>query len=327
MSPSIDYIFESFNRLTVLVVGDIMLDTYYWGNSTRMSPEAPIPVVDVERIEHRLGGAANVALNLNALGANAIICGIIGDDVEGQQVLDQLNNHKLSTEYLHLSKNRVTTQKNRVMNGPVQQSRFDREQTTDIEENDEALMTDLFIQALTGQQVDAVILQDYNKGLLTENFIGLIIQLCNDKGIPVAVDPKRANYWEYKNVQLFKPNLKEVRDAIGEPIAIERLDDVARLHFQRMEPELLMVTLADKGVYIADASSSMVHEAFPRQVVDVSGAGDSVISMAALCLALELERDLVARLANLAGGHVCEQAGVVVPDRTVLLTEARKFFE
>jgi rfaE bifunctional protein kinase chain/domain len=225
----IDKLFSSFNTTKIGVIGDIMLDTYWWGLVDRISPEAPVPIVSLQKKETRVGGAANVALNLRALGAPTTLFAVIGKDAEGKALNELLNAEGINTDYIHESDTRVTTNKVRIMGRNQQMMRLDHEHTNDITtEQEDALLTG-FYKYVDTEKPSLIILEDYNKGVLTHKVITSVISYCNDKGIPTAVDPKQKNFLAYQNCTLFKPNLKEVKEglkiAIGD-ITLQNLDHV-----------------------------------------------------------------------------------------------------
>ncbi|HEX7414751.1 MAG TPA: bifunctional ADP-heptose synthase [Bacteroidia bacterium] len=318
-------LFKSFNNLHVLVIGDVMVDSYLWGNVSRISPEAPVPIVTIKQKEKRLGGAANVALNLQALGATPILCSVIGVDYEGLAFLDLLKQQKLSQKGILKSRERITTVKTRVIGNNHQLVRVDEEWEEDIiaSETDQLLQLISFI--LQHDKIDVIIFEDYNKGLITNKIITKTVDLAKKLGIPIAVDPKKKNFLNYKGVTLFKPNLKELKEGLKTDIDADNLSELQRMlssfrHKQKIATILL--TLAEKGICTNSRSVKEVLPAHFRNIADVSGAGDTVISVAALCLALETNPILTAALANLAGGLVCEQVGVVPLNKEQLLKEA-----
>lgn len=320
-------IFDSFNDLNVLIIGDVMVDAYLWGNVSRISPEAPVPILAVNKKEKRLGGAANVALNIQAMGANPILCSVIGVDHEGVQFLDLLRTQKLSQKGILKSRDRITTTKTRVIGNNQQMIRVDEETEVDVHPNESATLLQLISYIITHDKIDVIIFEDYNKGLITPKLIQKVVELAKAKGIPTAVDPKKKNFTAYKGVTLFKPNLKELREGLKLDFDLENIAEIQRAisSFRvRQKFETAIVTLSEKGIL---TNSRKVKEHLPahiRNISDVSGAGDTVISVASLCRALELHPVVTAALSNLAGGLVCEQIGVVPIDKTRLLQESLK---
>ncbi|MCR4849304.1 MAG: hypothetical protein K5920_10720 [Bacteroidales bacterium] len=303
---------ERFNGLKALVVGDVMIDAYSKGVIERMSPEAPVPIVSVKTRFARLGGAANVALNLKALGATPILCSVIGNDESGKTLIELMQEAGLDTSGLAISSNRPTTVKHRIFDGERQVLRMDEESTDDLSVEELQSLLDVIEKTLEKECFDIIILQDYNKGVLTVTMIQSIIALAHKKGIPVAVDPKKKNFFAYQGVTLFKPNGKELREGLGVTAETpEELQTAMLTLQQRINCKYLMVTLSDKGMMMLHDGVFHHLPAHPRKIVDVSGAGDTVLSVAALCVALGFNPKDIAALSNLAGGLVCEEVGVV----------------
>jgi D-glycero-beta-D-manno-heptose-7-phosphate kinase len=329
--PGRDYqqVFEQFLNLRVMVIGDVMVDAYILGKVERISPEAPVPVVLVEQRVNRLGGAANVALNLKSLGAEAVLCSVIGQDKKGVEFLQLLSEQGIPRDAVLTSEKRITTAKFRVFGNNSQMLRVDEEVTGDLSLSDQTLLLGKIREILEKSTIHAIILQDYNKGVLTAELIREVIQIAASHHIPVAVDPKRKNFLHYKGVSLFKPNLKELRDGLGLDIRIDdrkSLEDAASFLHREMDISTVLVTLSEQGVFISRLESGGKIKrhyitAHRRNISDVSGAGDTVISVAALGLASGLGAAELASLANLAGGLVCEEVGVVPVNRDKLLGE------
>ena len=318
-------IFRSFSNLNVLIIGDVMVDSYMWGKVGRISPEAPVPIVSVTKKERRLGGAANVALNVQALGANPILCSVIGVDYEGMSFLDLLRNQKLSQKGILKSRDRVTTVKNRIIGNNYQVVRVDEETEEDITVDETQNLITLISYIISHDKIDVIIFEDYNKGLITPKLIQKVVEFAKSKGIPTCVDPKKKNFNAYKGVTLFKPNLKELREGLKLDIDGENINELQRAvsSFRvKQKLETVFVTLADKGVITNSRSVKEHVEAHVRNIADVSGAGDTVISVAALCRALECNPVFTAALSNLAGGIVCQEIGVVPINKEELLREA-----
>ncbi len=317
--------FEKFNALTVLIVGDVMIDAYMIGKAERISPEAPVPVIHVKEKENRLGGAANVALNIQALGAKPIICTVIGNDEAANTYKVLLQNKGMSTEGTLQSSSRKTTVKTRVIAQNQQIVRVDEEEISDINHEDEIKFIAHVSSIIKNHQPDVLIFEDYNKGVLTERVITAIITECNQNNIPVCVDPKKKNFLAYKNVTLFKPNLKELKEGLKcEPEQIT-LNEINTLHNKLkslINHKISLITLSEKGIYINSKHTNEIYPAHLRNIADVSGAGDTVISVAALCIATDTPHAFMAQLANIAGGLVCEKVGVVPIDKQQLFDEA-----
>lgn len=318
-------IFKSFNNLNVLIIGDVMIDNYLWGQVNRISPEAPVPIVSVKSRERRLGGAANVALNIQALGANPILCSVIGVDNEGLTFLDLLKKQKLSQKGILKSRERITTIKTRIIGNHAQLLRVDEEVDEDISATETQQLITLISYIINHDKIDVIIFEDYNKGLINPKLISKVVELANEKGIPTCVDPKNKNFNAYKGVSLFKPNMKELREGVKLDISGDNINELQRAvsSFRvKQKIETVLVTLAEKGVITNSRKVKEHLTAHIRSIADVSGAGDTVISVAALCRALDCNDVLTAAIANLSGGLVCEQIGVVPVNKEQLLEEA-----
>lgn len=319
---NISRLFDQFEDTKVLVLGDVMIDAYFYGSVSRISPEAPVPIVNLTKKEQRLGGAANVALNLKSLGAVPIICSIKGNDADGKRLKELCRENGLVIEGLINDYKRETTVKTRIIGNSHQLLRIDEEDTADIDESVE----DLVYEAVNSfiDQVDVLIFQDYNKGLLTAELIQRVIALCTSKKVPMVVDPKFNNFYEYKGVTLFKPNKKEIQQAenITDKLNLRDIKVLASTVRQKLNANKIMTTLSEDGVIIINETETIHLPAHARKILDVSGAGDSVLSVAALCVAAGISDEITAALSNLAGGIVCEQIGVVPIDKDLLLGEA-----
>ena len=318
-------IFDEFKNLKVLIIGDVMIDAYLFGNVSRISPEAPVPVVAINKKENRLGGAANVALNIQSMGATPILCSVIGADSQGELFLDLLRERKLSQKGILKSRTRITTTKTRIISNTHQMIRVDEEIESDITAEETRQLMLRISTLIHNDQVDVIIFEDYDKGLITPKLIQQVVKLAKEKKIPTVVDPKKKNFLHYKNVDLFKPNLKELKEGLKvdfNSTKIKEINKVANGFREDQKFGSLMITLADQGIYMASKDKQQIIPAHLRQISDVSGAGDTVVSVAALCLAMKLSPTIIATLANLAGGLVCEYVGVVPIQKKQLLTEA-----
>jgi D-glycero-beta-D-manno-heptose-7-phosphate kinase len=318
-------IFNAFNKLQVLIIGDVMIDAYMWGNVNRISPEAPVPVVSVTKKENRLGGAANVALNIQAMGATPILCSIIGDDDHSKTFLSLLKKQQLSAKGIVAIKKRPTTVKTRVISSNHQMLRIDEETENEINEQENNRFVALIKKLIVAQKVDVIIFEDYDKGCINATLIKNIVAFAKQKNIPTVVDPKKKNFMTYTGVTLFKPNLKELKEGLKKefdqhnPKELEKSVDA---FIKKQHIQTALITLSEKGVYIHQTKTKALIPAHIRDITDVSGAGDTVVSVAALCLAMRLSPINIATLANLAGGMVCEKVGVVPIDKKQLLQEA-----
>jgi D-glycero-beta-D-manno-heptose-7-phosphate kinase len=325
MTTKLQEVFKQFGNTRALVIGDVMLDTYWWGESNRISPEAPVPIVDIYKTEHRLGGAANVAVNLQSLGTEVFLLSITGNDENGKQLQQLLQQQQLDPQNISFSIERKTTQKNRVMNGRQQAFRYDVESKHELTEQESEKIKSLFDNIISENSIDVIILQDYNKGLFTKKMIAYIIAKAGEKNIPVAVDPKKEHFFEYKHAALFKPNMKELREALETDIDKNRLDTLftacKKLNSQ-LACDKILLTLSDKGIFGYSESEHFLFPAYDRNIADVSGAGDTVIAVAALCISQQLDFELTARLSNIAGGLVCETVGVASIDKEKFMQQA-----
>jgi len=322
---TIKEVFEAFAQLKVLIIGDVMVDAYDWGKVERISPEAPVPVIHLHKRENRLGGAANVALNIQALGAKPILCAAIGKDMDGDDFLKLLADQQMDSSGIVRSAARVTTTKRRVIAGTQHMLRIDNETDRPLNEADKMAVLDKIKGLISA--VDVVIFEDYDKGMISDDIIAETVALCKLKNIPVAVDPKKRNFLSYKGVTLFKPNLKELKEGLKidfNPDSMEELKNAVNQLDERLGADNYFITLSERGVYIQSRAETNHIPAHLREISDVSGAGDTVISTAALCLALGLPNKLLAELANLSGGLVCEYVGVVPVNKENLQFEAER---
>ena len=315
-------IFSKFKDLKVLIIGDVMVDAYIWGTVERISPEAPVPIISVKNRDFRLGGAANVALNVISLGAKPVLCALAGQDAQGTRLLQLMEDHGMSQQGIVISSSRPTTVKARVIAAHQHVIRIDDESEALATPGEEKELLNRIEKLLPTCQ--AVIFEDYDKGAITQRLIEETVKLAKSLGIPTIVDPKKRNFLRYKNVTLFKPNLKELRD--GLKLEIESGDQVSmNAAVEKVKKQLgiegVMLTLSERGVYIDYQNKKVYVAAHKREIADVSGAGDTVVSIAALCVALDLGPEKIAMLSNLGGGLVCQYVGVVPINREELLKE------
>ncbi|HCL82417.1 MAG TPA: carbohydrate kinase [Chitinophagaceae bacterium] len=326
---SIDFkeLFKTFSTVKIGVIGDVMLDTYWWGSVERISPEAPVPVVTVDRKEYRIGGAGNVALNLASLGTPVSVFSVIGEDEDGQILTALLNEKKIDTEYMLKSGSRITTNKMRVISRNQQMMRLDSETLQPLHPEQEEKLIRQVERYIKEESPAAIIFEDYNKGVLTEKIIRTLIDICKSNSVITAVDPKRKHFFEYRGVDIFKPNLKEAREALNLLVEDVNENTLALIH-QKLKSELnhriSFITLSEKGVFYEDGQESHMVPSHIRNVADVSGAGDTVIAVATLVYALTGNTRLMAEIANLAGGLVCEAVGTVAIDKSRLLKECQR---
>lgn len=307
-------IFNKSKDKHIAVIGDVMLDKYVYGEVSRISPEAPVQVVDINNVEYKLGGAANVANNIKTLESEPVLIGTIGNDFDGDMFLETMKEHRLSTEGIFKDKTRPSTSKTRVIAHSQHIIRIDSEVKQDIDTK----LGNKIINFLSDnlESFSAVILQDYNKGILSKEIIYKIIPMCREANIPVYVDPKFDNFFEYKDVTIFKPNRKEIQDAMGIRINDEEDAEAAGVQLiERINCEWLVLTRGEKGMMLFDKDKDniIVHNIPTKaiKVADVSGAGDTVISTlaVALCGSANISEAIV--MANHASGIVCEEVGIV----------------
>jgi D-glycero-beta-D-manno-heptose-7-phosphate kinase len=327
MTADFDKLFQTIAQLKVAVVGDTMLDTYWWGNVERISPEAPVPVVAVTKKEQRIGGAGNVALNIASLGATVHMLSVLGKDEDGEQLTNLLQQNNINTQYLVHSEQRITTNKIRIISRNQQMMRLDAEMANDMAATDEDRLLYAVENYIATENPDVIILEDYNKGVLTENVIKSIIGLCRKNKILTAVDPKRKNFFAYEGVDIFKPNLKEVKDGLNiitEEINISVLKDMHLSLQEKLHHRISLITLSEKGVFYQQQNNASIIPTHIRSIADVSGAGDTVIAVAALVFAATTDARLMAEMANIAGGLVCEEVGTVAVNKELLIDECKK---
>jgi rfaE bifunctional protein kinase chain/domain len=319
-------LFDQFSTKRVLVIGDVMVDAYLMGKVNRMSPEAPVPVVDLFEKDERIGGAGNVALNLAALGASPIICSVIGADSEGERLIQLFKDSNIYTDGMYASSNRRTTVKTRVLSNNQQLLRIDSEDTTLINSSEETQLLSQITSVLESG-IDGIIFEDYNKGVLTPSLISAVLALAKAHQIPTTVDPKKDHFFEYKGCSLFKPNLKELKEGLQVDFDFSSnkeafLSAVSDLQ-SRLGNSISFITLSEHGVFIQEEEPIFI-SAHLRNIADVSGAGDTVIAVATLCLISGADVQTIAAISNIAGGLVCEQPGVVSIEKERLLNEVTK---
>lgn len=294
---------------SVLVIGDLMIDHYIWGSATRLSPEAPVPIVNVKNESTTLGGAGNVVQNLVALGAKVIVAGVIGDDPAGTQLIEILESEGVKTDAIIKNNSRTTTIKTRILVGSHQLVRVDREVTDAVSsELENELIAKLSANI---ENADVVILSDYNKGLFAPNLTQRLIKIANEHQKKVIIDPKGFNYEKYKGAYLIKPNRKELAEAAKtEKITnIADLQRAAETILLQTETNYLIVTLSEEGMAIITNQSSKLLPVKATEVFDVTGAGDTVIATIAYFVALGLPVDEACELANHAAAIVIRHVG------------------
>ena len=317
-------LFNEFGKIKAGVIGDIMLDTYLWGHVERISPEAPVPVVTLDRREYRIGGAGNVALNLASLGAQVATFSVIGTEEEGRILEGLLQSNRIDTAWLEKSDARITTSKARIIGRNQQMMRLDSETTRDLSIAEEDVLIGQVKRYLERERPQVMIFEDYNKGVLTSRVIREAIRLCREHDVVTAVDPKRKNFFSYQGVTIFKPNLKEVKEGLNLLVDDIRLPALQHIHEQlaeKLQHLISFITLSEKGVYYQAEEQSALLSSHLRNIADVSGAGDTVIAVASLVYAATRDVRLMAEMANIAGGLVCEEVGTVAINKERLLQE------
>ena len=317
-------LFNDFNSLKIGVIGDVMLDTYIWGKVDRISPEAPVPIVSLHHKEHRIGGAGNVALNCSGLGAKVFMLGTIGDDDEGSQLEQLLKESLIDTTGLVKSLKRTTTNKTRIISRNQQMLRFDAEVTNDLNKEEETALLKQISNFIEHEDPNILIFEDYNKGVLTVKVIEEAIALCRASGVITAVDPKRKNFFNYRHVDIFKPNMKEVQEGLNLLFETTDLYQLRNIHGQlqkQLQHKVSLITLSEQGIFYQQLQNAAIIPSHLRNVADVSGAGDTVIAVAAMVYAATKNAHLAAEIANIAGGLVCEEVGTAAVDREKLLRE------
>lgn len=306
-----EQIIDGFSNKRVAIIGDIMLDSYLWGQADRISPEAPVPVVNIQKEEYRLGGAANVALNVKTLGATPLLFTVVGDDHNGVKISNLLEKRGISNDFLIKDADRKTTEKSRVFSHNQQMIRFDHETETNIDETISQELIQRFKDEI--KSIDVVIFEDYDKGVLHDSLIKEMIQICKENNTPCTADPKKKNFFSYKGITLFKPNLKEINEGLNVLVDskdINSITEAIQLLEKELENEISFLTLAADGIFVNDKNASEIIPTVSKKVSDVSGAGDTVISIASLCLTMGVDVVSIAKLANIGASIVCQKLGV-----------------
>lgn len=320
-------LFQDFSAIKVAVIGDVMLDTYWWGSVNRISPEAPVPIVALQKQELRLGGAANVALNLVSLQAQTSVISVIGSDTEGNTLKELLFKQNINTKYIIQSDKRITTNKTRILSRNQQMMRLDAEVTNDIDAETEEQLLKNIEKYIIEEKPAVIIFEDYNKGVLTQNLISKVIAFCKQHHVITTVDPKRKNFFNYIGVDIFKPNLAEVKDGLNILLDEININSLTAIHEQlkaKLMHHISFITLSEKGVFFNTEKDSKIIPTHIRNIADVSGAGDTVISVASLVYATTKNMLLAAEMANIAGGLVCEEVGTAAINKEKLLAECER---
>ena len=327
-TPIADFnqLFNNISNIRVAVIGDVMLDTYWWGSVERISPEGPVPVVALHKKEHRIGGAGNVALNTVSLGAETTLFSVVGEDEDAEILLNLLQNEHIDTKYILRSNERITTNKIRIIGRNQQMLRLDSEVTHDISKDDEEKLLNNFTGFVKRYQPSVVIFEDYNKGTLSESLIRQVIAVCREHDIVTTVDPKRKNFFTYKDVNIFKPNLKEVREGLNllsTEIKEDNLRDIHHQLYEHLHHRISLITLSEHGLFFQKGNYAKIIPTHIRNIADVSGAGDTVIAVVSLIYAATKDITLAAEIANVAGGIVCEGVGTIAINKQILLDECK----
>ncbi|MFN8416266.1 MAG: bifunctional ADP-heptose synthase [Cytophagaceae bacterium] len=322
---STEDLFKVFRTFNVLIIGDVMIDSYLWGKVDRISPEAPVPIVHVQKREKRPGGAANVALNIRSMGATPMLCGLIGNDIDGTDFIQIVQQSGIDTSGLIASDERVTTIKHRIISASHHLLRVDQEDDKPASVKETEALKKAALSLLDKAHV--VVFEDYDKGVLTPELIQFVTEEAKKRNIPTVVDPKKRNFLSYLGCTLFKPNRKELKEGLKTDLNLNDPDQLekAALELQSiLKCDSLFITLSERGVYWSNGKEHLHIPAHHREIADVSGAGDTVISVAALCAAAQVKPELLASISNLSGGLVCEQVGVVPIDPKLLEKEIKR---
>ncbi len=318
----LDILKQDLSHIHILVIGDVMIDRYVVGTASRISPEAPVPVILWKRTEDKLGGASNVVANLKSMGVKVSLVGLTGKDSDAILLKSLLTKIGCDQIELVMDSSRPTTIKKRIVVELHQIARIDYEDITEIQEEIQIECLQRIERILIESNVDVIILQDYNKGFLHKAWIGKILELASRYKVKTAVDPKKSHFFDFKGVDLFKPNLKEALQMIdSENKELNQVGDLATYIKNKIACNKIMITLASEGLWM---TTDQVHQRFetrPRKVADVSGAGDTVISLAAICMACSLSDVFIASCCNAGGGQVCEKFGVVPVIKDELIRE------
>lgn len=316
-STSKDLLFSKLRQASVLVVGDVILDEYLWGKTERISPEAPVQVVALDRSDLRLGGAANVAINLAQLGCQTDLCTSAGDDADGHTLRSLLGRHGLAADGILLQPARQTTRKTRVIASHQQMLRIDREQTAPLSSDEESLLLMACRKKLEGK--DLVVISDYQKGCITRGITQSLVREAQSRSLPVFIDPKGDDYEKYRSATLLTPNRKEFEQINGRPCRdLEELSGAATKLIRELDLQGLLITLGKDGMLVIDRDKSHHLATEAREVFDVSGAGDTVIAALGAATAAGLSLTEAAIVANMAAGIVVGKLGTATVSNSEL---------
>tara|TARA_B100000287_G_scaffold254611_1_gene239269 strand:- start:854 stop:1831 length:978 start_codon:yes stop_codon:yes gene_type:complete len=317
---TINTVFESFKGKKVIIIGDSMVDSYIFGEINRNSPEAPVPIVDIKNEDTKLGGAANVALNIQSLGMEPILCSVIGDDEDGQNFMELCKKNNLVTRGIIIDEHRKTTNKKRIIVNKDHILRIDNEETNYLKSNIRNKFMNNTEKLIANNEI--IIFQDYDKGVINKKMIEDINKIDH---LFIAVDPKKRNFFEYKNVDLFKPNLSEILNAFdSKDDSINNLNSISDELKSKNNIKNIMVTLSNKGLVINNDSGFIYNKIQKKKIIDVSGAGDTVIALATILFYLKLPEKFIAEMCNLAGGITCMSSGVSAINLKELLENAER---
>ena len=320
----IEKLLENTKNKTIAVIGDVMLDQYFWGDVARISPEAPVPVVDIVSESYHLGGAANVAQNLISLGVTPMLCGLLGNDNRGKRFIEICDKMNIISRGLYQDDTRITTVKTRVIGNNQQIVRMDRELKTEINEKGENF---IYEQIVNSPNLDGIIFEDYDKGTINKNLITKIISWAKSKNIPVFVDPKFNNFKNYQGATLFKPNKKETE--IGLDIKMDSEEQVflaGKKLLEECKLDNVLITLGADGMILFEKDGSVFSvPTIARKVADVSGAGDTTIASLAAMFVAGATLEEAAIIANFAAGIVCEKPGIVAIGKDELIEITKKY--
>lgn len=327
IKKNIEKILENSSGKKICVIGDIMLDRYMLGNVTRISPEAPVQVFDIKKTEPKLGGAANVSLNVKKLNAEPLLIGVIGKDIEGEILKQVLIEQNQNTDGLIECDDRPTTCKTRVIASSHHLLRIDSESKKEISAKIEKKITGIIYD--NAEDFEIIILQDYNKGLLTKSLIKKIIDFSKSNKKKILVDPKFDNFFRYKNTFVFKPNRKELEDAFGKKAKNDgELIKICRELLNKIKCDNLVLTLGEHGMRVFNKSGGKLNihsvKTRARKVSDVSGAGDTVISTLAVALVGGADIIESVEIANIAAGIVVEEVGIIPIEKDVLIKHIKE---
>lgn len=302
------FVMLDFSKSKILIIGDVMLDKYYFGKVERISPEAPVPIVNIQQEESRLGGASNVANNIACLGGQTLLCGTIGHDLFGREI-ERMSRQKQIKTFL-LKTDRPTITKARIIGGKQQIVRLDYEDKTELNEQQKRQLKNMIGEQLEGY--DILVISDYGKGVVSEDICSYLIRLAHQAGKKVIIDPKGKNWKKYSGADLVTPNVKELSDIVGYtvPNTDRAVEKAAKEAIVANQLTSLLVTRSDKGMSLINESSAPFHlSTHSEEVFDVSGAGDTVVATLSLCLAKGLDITESMKLANIAAGVVVKKIG------------------